>query len=195
VTTTVRRFVRGPQGAFLPFAARTPWGLPNEPLAPLTQRLSDAVRACLAMISLVQVQRPHYHKDRSAKSPSASTLKPSSPQRSLGGVGIDFRLVWLQALQDGLLHLLQPGARPSGDPERSLGGPRRVAGEVGLVEESQDSVGVHTQILKNGLADLELLLPLRMATVDDMQHQVGVGDLLESALERGDQVMWQLANW
>ena len=82
-------------------------------------------------------------------------------------------------------------------PGRRVGSPSSASdgGElVALVEHAQHPGRLDAEALEHLLGHLHLLAPPRMAAVDHVEHQVGLGDLAEGAAEGRDQVVGELAD-
>jgi hypothetical protein len=84
-------------------------------------------------------------------------------------------------------------ARSGGDPETAVAGFQGRDG-VALVEHRDDPGPVDLEIVEHPLGNLLLLAPARMAAIDDVEDEVGVGDLPQGAAEGGDEVVRQLAD-
>ncbi len=71
---------------------------------------------------------------------------------------------------------------------------QRLRGDaVDLVEHVEHRLVVDAELIEHRVHDASLFLPTRVARVDHMQQEVGVGDLLERRAERRHEVVRQLA--
>ena len=121
--------------------------------------------------------------------------KPAAAARLLGRSGRGERAAALQPPRHGAAQLGEPLAGAGRDPEVAVARRRfRRRHQVALVEHPQHARRVDAEVAEHALRHPHLLLPLRVAAVDDVDHEVGRGDLFERALERGHQVVRQLAD-
>src|SRR6202142_3466603 len=78
------------------------------------------------------------------------------------------------------------------DPFEPAGLPR--LDEVDLVEDEKARQAGEIELLEHAYHRAFVLVPRRIAGVDHVQEQVGVGSLLEGRTERREQIFRQLAN-
>src|ERR1700726_3569052 len=83
-----------------------------------------------------------------------------------------------------------------GDPEAFavVAGGREGGDAVALVEDRDHAAALDSELVQDLVGDSHLVVPLGVAAVDDVQHQVGGGDLAQGAAEGGDEVMRELAD-
>src|SRR5579864_150699 len=88
-------------------------------------------------------------------------------------------------------------AGEGGDPEALavLGaGGGQGSDAVALVEDGNDAAALDAELVQDLVGDSHLVVPLGVAAVDDVQDEVGGGDLAEGAAEGRDEVMRELAD-
>src|SRR5580658_4770991 len=77
------------------------------------------------------------------------------------------------------------GVRPAADEKRTL--PRLE--EIALVVHKDARDAGYVELLQKLLCRVEMELPRRVAGVDYLKEQIGVGGLLEGRAERGEEIL------
>ena len=61
--------------------------------------------------------------------------------------------------------------------------------KVDLVSNNQGAIPIHLETVEDLLSNPQMFLPCRVCRINDVEHEVRVGGLLEGRTERRDQVV------